>query len=103
MPHTEDFGPQKTGLPLTLSLRILQQSNQREKLSVAAVTIRIHYSKMVTMLRADTPDMGDGHAATEAKLLRRFRELVTYCLGPRHTEHGHGNYTLQRHYQLDSI
>jgi len=38
---------------------------------------------MVTMLRADTPDMGDGHAATEAKLLRRFRELVTYCLGPR--------------------
>jgi len=79
----EDLGPQKTGLPLTLSLRILQQSTHREKLSVAAVTIRIHYSKMVTMLRADTPDMGDGHAATEAKLLRRFRELVTYCLGPR--------------------
>jgi len=38
---------------------------------------------MVTMLRADTPDMGDGHAPTEAKLLRRFRELVTYCLAPR--------------------
>jgi len=38
---------------------------------------------MVTMLRADTPDMGDGHASTEAKILRRFRELVTYCLGPR--------------------
>jgi len=35
------------------------------------------------MLRADTPDIGKGHAATEAKLLRRFRELVTYCLGPR--------------------
>jgi len=35
------------------------------------------------MLRADTPDIGDGHAATEAKLLRRFHELVTYCLGPR--------------------
>jgi len=83
MPQTEDLGPQTTGLPLTLSLRILQQSTQREKLSVAAVTIRIHYSKMVTMLRADTPDMGDGHATTEAKLLRRFRELVTYCLGPR--------------------
>jgi len=77
------LGPQKTGLPLTLSLRILQQSTHREKLSVAAVTIRIHYSKMVTMLRADTPDMGDCHAATEAKLLRRFRELVAYCLGPR--------------------
>jgi len=83
MPHAEDLGPQKTGLPLTLSLRILQQSTHREKLSVAAATIRIHYSKMVTMLRADTPDMGDGHAATEAKFLRRFRELVTYCLGPR--------------------
>jgi len=83
MSHQEDLGPQKTGLPLTLSLRILQQSTQREKMSVAAVTIRIHYSKMVTMLRADTPDMGDGHAATEAKLLRRFRELITYCLGPR--------------------
>ena len=41
------------------------------------------YSKMVTMLRTDTPDIGDGHAATEAKLLRRFRELVTYCLDPR--------------------
>jgi len=78
----EDLGPQKAGLPLTLSLRILQQSTHREKLSAAAVTIRIHYSKMVTMLRADTPDMGDGHAATEAKILRRFRELVTYCLGP---------------------
>jgi len=83
MPHKEDLGPQKTGLPLTLSLRILQQSTQRKKMSVAAVTIRIHYAKMVTMLRADTPDMGDGHATTEAKLLRRFRELITYCLGPR--------------------
>ena len=80
MPHKEDLGPQKTDLPLTLSLRILQQSTQREKMSVAAVTIRIHYSKMVTMLRADNPDIRDGHAATEAKLLRRFRELVTYCL-----------------------
>jgi len=79
----EDLGPQKRGLPLTLSLRILQQSTHREKFSVAAVTIHIHYSKMVTMLRADTPDMGNGHAATEAKLLSRFRELVTYCLGPR--------------------
>jgi len=27
--------------------------------------------------------MGDGHAAAEAKILRRFRELVTYCLSPR--------------------
>jgi len=27
--------------------------------------------------------MGDGHAATEANILRRFRELVTYCLAPR--------------------
>ena len=72
MPHTEDLGPQKTGLPLTLSLRILQLSTQREKLSVA-----------VTMLRADTPDMGNGHAATEAKLLRRFQKLVTYYLAPR--------------------
>jgi len=81
--HMEDLDPQKAGLPLTLSLRILQQSTHREKLSVAAVTIRIHYSEMVTMLRADNPDMGDGHAATEAKLLRRFRELVTYCLAPR--------------------
>jgi len=79
----EDLGPQKVGLPLTLSLRILHQSTHREKLSVAAVTIRIHYSQMLTMLRADTPDIGDSHAATEAKLLRRFRELVTYCLGPR--------------------
>jgi len=35
------------------------------------------------MLRAYNPDMGDGHAATEAKILRRFRELVTYCLAPR--------------------
>jgi len=35
------------------------------------------------MLRADSPDIGDGHAATESKLLLRFRELVTYCLGPR--------------------
>ena len=83
MPSTEDLGPQKVGLPLTLSLRVLQQSTHREKLSVAAITIRIHYSKMVTMLRADTPDIGEGHAATEAKLLRRFRELVTYCLCPR--------------------
>ena len=83
MPNMEDLGPQKAGLPRTLSLRVLQQSTHRGKLSVAAVTIRIHYSKMVTMLRADTPDIGDGHAATEAKLLRRFRELVTYCLGPR--------------------
>jgi len=83
MPSMEDLGPQKAGLPLTLSLQVLQQSTHREKLSVAALTICIHYSKMVTMLRADTPDMGDGHAATEVKLLRRFRELVTYCLGPR--------------------
>jgi len=59
MPNMEDLGPQRAGLPLTLSLRILQQSTHREKLSMAAVTIRIHYSKMVTMLRADTPDMGD--------------------------------------------
>ena len=79
----EDLGPQKAGLPLTLSLRVLQQSTHREKLSVAAVTVRIHYSKIVTMLHADTPDIGDGHAATEAKLLRTFHELVTYCLGPR--------------------
>jgi len=50
---------------------------------VAAVTIRIHYSKMVTMLKADNPDMGGGHAATEAKILRRFRELVTNCVAPR--------------------
>ena len=61
----------------------IQQHTLREKASVAAVVIRIHYSKMVTMLRADNPDMGDGHAATEAKLLQRFRELVTYCLAPR--------------------
>jgi len=81
--HMEDLGPQKAGLPITLSLRILQQHTQRENLSVAAVTIRIHYSKMVTMLRADNPDMGDGHAATEAKILRRFRDLVSYCLAPR--------------------
>jgi len=66
-------------LPITLSLRLLQQSTHREQLTVA----RIHYSKMVTMLRADSPDIGDGHAATEAKLLRKFRKLVTYCLGPR--------------------
>ena len=59
MPNMEDLGPQRAGLPLTLLLRILQQSTHREKLSMAAVTIRIHYSKMVTMLRADTPDMGD--------------------------------------------
>jgi len=83
MPSTEDLGSQKVGLPLSLSLRVLQQSTHREKLSVAAVTIRIHVSKMVTMLRADTPDIGDGYAATEAKLLHRFRKLVTYCLGPR--------------------
>ena len=89
MPSTEDPGPQKAGLPITLSLRVLQQSTHREKLSVAdvttvaAVTVRIHYSKMVSMLRADTPDIGDGHAATEAKLLRRFCQLVSYCLGPR--------------------
>jgi len=81
--HTEDLGPQRAGLPITLSLRILQQNTQREKLLVAAVTIRIHYSKMVTMLRADNPDMRDGHAATEAKILRRFQELVSYCLAPR--------------------
>jgi len=31
MSHKDDLGPQKTGLPLTLSLRILQQSTQREK------------------------------------------------------------------------
>jgi len=79
MPSMKDLRPQK----VTLSLRVIQQSTHREKLSVAAVTIHIYYSKMVTMLRTDTPDMGDGHAATEAKLLRRFRELVTYCLGPR--------------------
>ena len=35
------------------------------------------------MLRADTPDIGDCHAASEAKILRRFRKLVTYFLGPR--------------------
>jgi len=79
----EELGPQQAGLPITLSLRILQQHTLREKASVAAVTIRIHYSKLVTMLRADNPDMGDGHAATEAKILRRFRDLVTYCLAPR--------------------
>jgi len=50
---------------------------------VAAVTIRIHYPKMLAMLRADNTEMGDGHAATEAKLLIRFRQLITYCLGPR--------------------
>jgi len=61
MPSAEDLGPQKAGLPLALSLQVLQHSTHREKLSVAAVTIRIHYSKMVTMLRADTPDIGDGH------------------------------------------
>jgi len=72
MPSMEDLGPQKAGLPLTLPLRILQQSIHREKLYVAAVTIRIHYSKMVTMLRADTPDMGDGHAATEANFFVGF-------------------------------
>jgi len=83
MPPNEDPGPYTTGLPLTLSLRILQQSTQREKNSVAAVTIRIHYPKMLTMLRADHTEMGDGHAATEAKLLIRFRQLITYCLGPR--------------------
>ena len=52
-------------------------------MSVAAVTIRINYPKILNMLRADNPDVGDGHAATEAKLLRRFRQLITYCLGPR--------------------
>jgi len=78
----EDLGPQKACFPITLSLRILQQHTQREKLSVAAVTIRIHYSKMVTMLRADTPDMGDGHAATEAEILRRFRDLVSTVCPP---------------------
>ena len=85
-PHAQHGGPGATEsekLPLTLSLRVLQQSTNRAKLSVAAITIRIHYSKMVTMLRADTPDIEEGHAATEAKLLRRFRELVTYCLCPR--------------------
>jgi len=81
--HMDELGTQQAGLPITLSLRILQQHTLREKASVAAVTIRIHYSKMVTMLRADNPDMGDGHAATEAKILRRFRELVIYCLAPR--------------------
>ena len=79
----DDLGAEQAGLPINLSLRILQQHTLREKASVAAVVIRIHYSKMVTMLRADNPDMGDGHAATEAKLLQRFRELVTYCLAPR--------------------
>ena len=81
--HMDDLGAEQAGLPITLSLRVLQQHTLREKASVAAVVIRIHYSKMVTMLRADNPDMGDGHAATEAKILRRFRELVTYCLAPR--------------------
>ena len=71
------------GLPISLALRVLQQSTHKEKNSIAAVTIKINYSKMVTMLRADTPDAGDGHAATEGKLLARFRSLVTYCLGPR--------------------
>ena len=85
MPSSDDMGLQKAGLPITLSLRLLQQSTHREQLSVSAVIIRIHYSKMVTMLRADSPDIGDGHAATEAKLLLRFRELVTYCLSPRLT------------------
>ena len=65
MDQNEDPGPYKTGLPLTFSLRILQQSTQREKNSVAAVTIRIHYPKMLAMLRADNAEMGDGHAATE--------------------------------------
>jgi len=83
MPSSEDLGLQKVGLPILLSLRVLQQSTHKEKHSVTAIIIRIHYSKMVTMLRADSADIGDGHAATEAKLLRRFRELVTYCLGPR--------------------
>ena len=83
MVQDEDPGPYKTGLPLTFSLRILQQSTQREKHSVAAVTIRTHYPKMLTMLRADNAEMGDGHAATEAKLLIRFRQLITYCLSPR--------------------
>ena len=35
------------------------------------------------MFHADTLDMGDRHVATEVKLLRRFRELVTYCIDPR--------------------
>ena len=83
MKNSDNLGPQKAGLPIILLLRVLQQSTHREKLSVAAVIIRIHYSKMVTMLRVDSPDIGDGHAATEAKLFHRFRELVTYCLGPR--------------------
>jgi len=82
MPNNEDLGPHKIGLPLNLSLRILQQSTQREKKSVAAVTIRINYPIMLTMLRADNTEMGDGHTATEAKLLLRFRQLITYCLGP---------------------
>jgi len=50
MPSSDDLGPQKAGLPITLSLRVLQQSTHREKPSVAAVIIRIHYSKIVTML-----------------------------------------------------
>ena len=58
MDPDEDPGPYKTGLPLTLSLRILQQSTQREKNSVAAVTIRTHYPKMLAMLRADNAEMG---------------------------------------------
>ena len=37
------------------------------------------------MLRADSPNIGDGHAATEAKLLCRFCKVVTYCMGPRLT------------------
>ena len=32
MPQNEDPGPYKTGLPLILSLRILQQSTQRERI-----------------------------------------------------------------------
>ena len=83
MPSTEDLGSQKAGSPLALSLRDLQENTHKERLSVVAVTIRIHYSRNVTMLRGDTPGIGDGHTATEAKHGRRFRELVTYCLGPR--------------------
>jgi len=33
MPNLDDLGPQKAGLPITLSLRVLQQSTQRKALS----------------------------------------------------------------------
>ena len=77
------WGPNRQAFPLTFPYGSYSNIPYEKKASVAAVVIRIHYSKMVTMLRADNPDMGDGHAATEAKLLQRLRELVTYCLAPR--------------------